>query len=133
LSGDLHGEDGLLTMSEVVETMDINAQLAVLSACNTAGESAEANNGEGFAGLTRAFMYAGAQGVVVSHWSVDSRSTQELMTELFREARDGAESLSALDGARQKIRASKMPSQGVQQFVSRAHPFYWAPFVYVGD
>jgi CHAT domain-containing protein len=133
LSGDLHGEDGLLTMGEIVETMDLNAQLAVLSACNTAGESAEANNGEGFAGLTRAFMYAGAQGVVVSHWSVDSRSTQEMMTELFRETRDGAESLSALDGARQKIRASKMPGQGVQQSVSRAHPFFWAPFVYVGD
>jgi len=51
----------------------------VLSACNTAGEGAEANNGEGFAGLTRAFMYAGAQGLLVSHWSVESGSTQELI------------------------------------------------------
>ena len=77
--------------------------------------------------------HAGAQGVVVSHWSVDSRSTQELMTELFRETQDGTENLSALDGARQKIRASKMSGQGTQNFVSRAHPFFWAPFVYIGD
>jgi CHAT domain-containing protein len=133
LSGELQGDDGLLTMSEVIETMDLNVQLAVLSACNTAGESAAANNGEGFAGLTRAFMYAGAQGVVVSHWSVDSLSTQELMTELFRKTRDGAENLAALDGAREKIRDSKIPSQFGPQSVSRAHPFFWAPFVYVGD
>lgn len=130
LSGDLQDEDGLLTMGEVIETMDINAQLVVLSACNTAGENAEANNGEGFAGLTRAFMYAGARGLLVSHWSVESRSTQELMTELFRGLHGGAENLKALDQARERIRASII---GGEQPYSRAHPYFWAPFVYVGD
>jgi len=53
LVGDLQGEDGMLTMKEVIEDLELNADLVALSACNTAGESAQANNGEGFAGLTR--------------------------------------------------------------------------------
>jgi CHAT domain-containing protein len=128
LSGDLQGEDGLLTMGEIVETMDLNARLVVLSACNTAGENAEANNGEGFAGLTRAFMYAGAQALLVSHWSVESQSTRELMVDFFRGLRAGADGPSALRDARDRIRASSM-----REGISRAHPYFWAPFVYVGD
>jgi len=58
-------------MKEVIEDLELNAELVALSACNTAGESAQANNGEGFAGrLTRAFMYAGARALLVSHWAV---------------------------------------------------------------
>ncbi|MGE5640973.1 MAG: CHAT domain-containing tetratricopeptide repeat protein, partial [Clostridia bacterium] len=49
LNGDLKGEDGLLTMGEVVGSLDLNARVVVLSACNTAGEGAEASSGEGFA------------------------------------------------------------------------------------
>lgn len=130
LSGDLQGEDGLLTMSEVVESMDLNAQLVVLSACNTAGESADANSGEGFAGLTRAFMYAGAKGLLVSHWSVESHSTQALMTDLFRRSRAGADNLAALAAAREALRGTTLDAG---RPVSRAHPYFWAPFVYVGD
>ena len=84
LVGNLEGEDGLLTMREVIEDLDLNAELVVLSARNTAGESADAQNGEGFAGLTRGFMYAGAKGLLVSHWSVESLSAKDLMNESFR-------------------------------------------------
>ena len=132
LSGDMQGEDGLLTMSEVIESLDLNARLVVLSACNTAGEAQAASSGEGFAGLTRAFMYAGAQGILVSHWSVESRATQLLMSELFRNLRqdEKEDSLAALERARESIRAS---SDAAQNGLSRAHPYFWAPFVYVGD
>ncbi|MDD5248757.1 MAG: CHAT domain-containing protein [Rhodocyclaceae bacterium] len=131
LGGDLQGEDGLLTMGEVIASMDLNAQLVVLSACNTAGEGAAAKDGEGFAGLTRAFMYAGAQGLLVSHWSVESRSTQELVTEMFRRLHGGAENLAALADARSLIRGGTL-GDGAQK-ISRSHPYFWAPFVYVGD
>jgi CHAT domain-containing protein len=131
LGGDLQGEDGLLTMGEVIASMDLNAQLVALSACNTAGEGAAAKDGEGFAGLTRAFMYAGAQGLLVSHWSVESRSTQELVTETFRRLHDGSENLAALDDARNAIRGGTL-GDGADK-VSRGHPYFWAPFVYVGD
>ena len=131
LVGELKGEDGLLTMREVIEDLNLNAELVVLSACNTAGESDEAYNGEGFAGLTRAFMFAGARGLVVSHWAVESLSTKQLMTEMFRHLAQGIAATAALDQARTRIRTAPLEADG--QRYSRAHPYFWAPFVYVGD
>jgi CHAT domain-containing protein/tetratricopeptide (TPR) repeat protein len=131
LVGDLKGEDGLLTMKEVIEDLELNAELVALSACNTAGESVQANNGEGFAGLTRAFMYAGARGLLVSHWSVDSHSTRALMTSTFRNIRQGMPGYSAVSEAQRQLIAGRYTS-GAYHF-SRAHPFFWAPFVFVGD
>ena len=131
LVGDLSGEDGMLTMKEVIEDIELNADLVALSACNTAGESAQANNGEGFAGLTRAFMFAGARGMLVSHWSVDSLSTQALMTTAFRNIRGGQPALSAVSDAQRTMIGGRYAS-GAYHF-SRGHPFFWAPFVFVGD
>ncbi len=131
LVGELGGEDGMLTMKEVIEDVELEADLVALSACNTAGESAQANNGEGFAGLTRAFMYAGAKSLIVSHWSVDSLSTQALMTATFRNIRNGRSSLAAMSDAQRGMLAGRYAS-GAYHF-SRSHPFFWAPFVFVGD
>jgi CHAT domain-containing protein/tetratricopeptide (TPR) repeat protein len=131
LVGDLKGEDGLLTMKEVIEDLELNAELVALSACNTAGESAQANNGEGFAGLTRAFMYAGARSLLVSHWSVDSLSTQALMTTTFRYIKAGKPALEAVNDAQRQIISGGYSRDGYH--FSRAHPFFWAAFVYVGD
>lgn len=128
LVGDLGGEDGLLTMNEVMG-LKMNAELVVLSACNTAGERVEARNGEGFAGLTRAFMHAGARGLLVSHWSVESLATRDLITDFFRRRQAGAGTAEALSGAQADIRVSR--DQRLR--LSRAHPFFWAPFVHVGE
>ncbi|MDP2788162.1 MAG: CHAT domain-containing protein [Pseudomonadota bacterium] len=128
LVGDLAGEDGLLTMNEVMG-LKMNADLVVLSACNTAGERVEARNGEGFAGLTRAFMHAGARGLLVSHWSVESLATRDLITDFFRRQKAGAATPDALAAAQADIRSSR--DERLQ--LSRAHPFFWAPFVHVGD
>ncbi len=129
LVGNLKGEDGLLTMREVIEDLDLNAELVVLSACNTAGESADAQNGEGFAGLTRGFMYAGAKGLLVSHWSVESLSAKDLINDSFKQLKAGQPPADALREARRTVRASR--DTGAR--FSRAHPYFWAPFVYVGD
>ena len=131
LVGDLQGEDGMLTMKEVIEDIELNADLVALSACNTAGETAQANNGEGFAGLTRAFMYAGARSLLVSHWSVDSLSTQALMTAVFRNIREGGTILKAVSDAERGLIGGRF-NNGPYHF-SRSNPFFWAPFVYVGD
>ncbi len=131
LVGDLKGEDGLLTMKEVIEDLELNADLVALSACNTAGESAQANSGEGFAGLTRAFMYAGAKSLLVSHWSVDSLSTQALMTATFRNIRAGMPTLAAVSQAQGEVLAGGYRRDAFH--FSRAHPFFWGAFVYVGD
>lgn len=124
MAGDLRGEDGWLTMREVVEQVRLGAELIVLSACNTAGG---AGGGEGFAGFTRAFMHAGARGLVVSHWAVESAATRDLMVEMFRRLRAGADAAVALAEAQRELRAAD------RQKLSRAHPFFWAPFVFVGD
>jgi CHAT domain-containing protein len=63
-------KDGLLTASEVTE-LRLNADWIVLSACNTAA-GGEKGNAEALSGLARAFFYAGARALLVSHWSVDS-------------------------------------------------------------
>lgn len=120
------GIDGFLTMGEVLG-LRLDSELTVLSACNTAGEPENARGGEGFAGLTRSFMYAGSRSLVVSHWPVGSQATVVLMTEFFRQLAAGRPKPEALALARQKLR------QTVRQGVQLAHPFFWAPFVLVGD
>ncbi|MBL8382580.1 MAG: CHAT domain-containing protein [Burkholderiales bacterium] len=131
LTGDLGGEDGLLSMREVIEDLELGAELVVLSACNTAGEAQAAGNGEGFAGLTRAFMYAGARRLLVSHWAVESEATLGLVTGAFRELKSGSAAIDALPAAQAKLAATRFSAGG--RHYARAHPFFWSPFVLVGD
>ncbi len=77
-------------------------------------------------GLTRAFMYAGAPTVGVSLWSVADKSTADLMTDFYRRllsTNEGTTPSSALRGAQLAMITGKKYSA----------PFYWAPFVLVGD
>lgn len=116
-------EDGLLEASEIA-ALRLNADLVVLSACNTAG-SAGRFGGDALSGLAEAFFHAGARGMVVSHWQVPSAATAGLMTGLF--ARLGpdlqAGAAASLQGAQQALIARS----------ETAHPFFWAAFVMVGD
>ncbi len=119
--GDLRGEDGFLTMGEVA-ALDLRAELAVLSACQTAlGEEIP---GEGVVGLMRAFLLAGSRSVVVSLWKVDDESTARLMGRLYRQLAAGLSPAAALAEARKALRA-----EAGGRF---EHPFYWAPFVLFG-
>ncbi len=126
-------DDGLLTASEVME-LHLSAELVVLSACETAGDTSSSIQGEGFLGLTRAFMFAGAQNLIVSHWSVGSQSTQHLISTLFRNRMDKQESnVMALRNAKQwlRLQTASYPDHPSGK-ISYAHPFFWAPFVLVG-
>src|SRR6266404_11174 len=74
-------QDALLRLNEIFN-LSLNADLVVLSACETAlGKEIK---GEGLIGLTRGFMYAGAPRVVASLWRIDDRATAELMTRFYR-------------------------------------------------
>ena len=123
------GEDGFLTMGEVLN-LNLNAELVALSACKTAGEIKAARNGEGFAGLTRAFMYAGAQNVLVTHWRVETHASEMIMQQTFRELARGVEPAEALRRSQGALRDGTIDLDGT--LVSGAHPFFWAPFVMVG-
>ena len=124
-------EDGLLTLAEILE-LKLRADWVVLSACNTA--SADGQASEAVSGLGRAFFFAGAKALLVSHWPVETISARLLTTEIFR--RQSANSnLSRSQAARQASLAvmeqTAKPERG--QSYSYAHPMFWAPFVVVGD
>ncbi|MBI4471005.1 MAG: CHAT domain-containing protein [Acidobacteria bacterium] len=114
-------EDGLLQVYEIFN-LKLNADLVVLSACETGlGKEVE---GEGLVGLTQAFLYAGTASLVVSLWKVSDRSTPELMVSFYEYLNIGAVTKSeALRGA--QLRLIKNGRY--------AHPYYWAPFILVGD
>ncbi len=123
------GHDGFLSTSEIVR-LDLDADLVVLSACNTGGPD-ERNGGESLSGLARAFFFAGARSLLVSHWPVEDQSTAALMTSLF----DGLQSsgdLSLAEGLRE-AKLSLLDSVRGQDKKLRSHPLFWGAFTLVGD
>jgi CHAT domain-containing protein len=116
-------------MSEVLG-LDLNAELIILSACNTSGKGDKSGSGEGFVGLTRSFMYAGGKSLLVTHWSVESEAARDLMVETFKNMQKGGRP-EALREA--KLNMKKSIRQMGKEKVSLSHPFFWAPFVLVGE
>lgn len=116
-------DDGYLSSSEVAG-LKLDADWVILSACNTAGGNTE--NAKALSGLARAFFYAGARALLVSHWYVDSQATVALITKAFAEMkRDPSIGRS---GALRHAMLSLIGS-GERTW----HPSYWAPFVVVGE
>jgi CHAT domain-containing protein len=116
-------EDGLLDASEVA-TLKLDADWVVLSACNTAGPDGSLG-GESLSGLTRAFFYAGARTLLVSQWPVASDPTVDLTTGIF--------AVTARDAAVGKAEALRRSQAALRAKPATAHPFFWAPFILVGD
>ena len=125
------GSDGLLTFAEIFG-LQLDADLVVLSACDTAGSAtvgatreAGVTSGGDFAldGLVRAFVGAGGRTVVASHWPVpdDYNATQRLVSGLL--SGDGEETAAALRKAQ----------LGLMDDADTSHPFYWSAFAIVGD
>lgn len=124
-------EDGFLTAAEIME-LNLNAELVVLSGGTTAGKTPAAYSSEGFIGLTRAFLYAGARRLLASHWKMETTATRDLVVAMFQELRNQKTPQEALTIAQAELRKSTFMAGG-KLHVSRAHPFFWAPFVVVGD
>ncbi len=115
-------EDGNVFSGEIFN-LKLNANLAVLSACQTG--LGKYSCGEGVIGLSRALVYAGARSIVVSYWSVADRSTSELMSDFYRIllSRPGTTNADALRQAK-----CNMIQSG-----DYSSPYYWAPFVLIGQ
>lgn len=115
--------ESLLTAGEIAD-LDLNSRLVILSACNTATSDGRPR-GASFTGLSQSFTSAGARALLVSHWPVASMAAAELSVAAVTAAREEKQELAfALREAMGKFRAS---------YPQYAHPFYWAPFVFVGD
>jgi tetratricopeptide (TPR) repeat protein/CHAT domain-containing protein len=118
--------DGLLTASKIA-TLRFNAEWVVLSACNTAADDGTPDGG-GLSGLAKAFFYAGARSVLVSHWEVWSKATVQLTT--------GAVTVLMKDpsiGRAEALRRSMMAMLDPANPPEFAHPLAWAPFVLAGE
>ena len=113
--------EGFLQLHEIYD-LKLPVDLVVLSACQTAlGRNIR---GEGLVGLTRGFMYAGAQRVVASLWKVDDEATSELMKHFYKSMlADGLPPAAALRSAQMELLKQKRWQS----------PYYWAAFVLQGE
>jgi CHAT domain-containing protein len=126
------GSDGLLTFREIFD-LKLNADLVILSACDTASKASTAATREAglssggdveLDGLVRAFVAAGGRTVLASHWPVpdDFNATQRLITGLFTAAPG-----TSIDEALRQSQVKLMDDPAT------SHPFYWAAFSPIGD
>jgi CHAT domain-containing protein len=128
---DAAGSDGLLSFAEIFD-LRIDADLVILSACDTAGSAtigaareAGVRSGGEFAldGLVRAFVGAGGRTVLASHWPVpdDFDATGRLVGGLFAE------------NGRSTAEALRSSQHALMDDAQTSHPFYWSAFAVVGD
>jgi CHAT domain-containing protein/tetratricopeptide (TPR) repeat protein len=117
-------DDGYLSASDVA-ALKLDADWVILSACNTAAGGAQ--GAEALSGLARAFFYAGARSLLVSHWEVDSDSTVKLITGAVAELKANPKV-----GRAEALRRSMLSMIDAGQEYE-AHPAFWAPFVLVGE
>jgi CHAT domain-containing protein/tetratricopeptide (TPR) repeat protein len=117
-------DDGYLSATEIAQ-LKLDADWVILSACNTAAGNAE--GAEALSGLARAFFYAGARALLVSHWAVASDTTVKLITGAVGRMASN-KSIGRAEALRQSMLAMIDKGQAVE-----THPAYWAPFVVVGE
>jgi CHAT domain-containing protein len=115
-------QDGILTALEAAALDLSGTRLVVLSACET-GVGA-LSGAEGIYGLRRAFLMAGAESELVSLWKVEDQATRDLMVGFYR---------SALSGKVGRAEALRLAQLEMMKREGRAHPFFWASFIPIGD
>jgi CHAT domain-containing protein len=103
--------------------MRLNADLAVLSACETG--NGRISPGEGVIGMSWAFFVAGTRSMVVSQWRVNSESTSQLMKNFYQ-------AFAQQPNGGNKSEALREASIRLLKDHRYRHPFYWASFVLVG-
>ena len=118
-------DDGLLTASEVAQ-LKLNADWVVLSACNTiAGDRPGA---EALSGLARAFFYAGARALLVTHWAVDSAAATRLAISTFDRLK-----LEPKLGRAEALRRAMLAYVADPSSPRNAYPAIWGPFALIGE
>jgi CHAT domain-containing protein len=118
-------DDGLLTASEVAQ-LKLNADWVVLSACNTAAGGKV--GAEALSGLARAFFYAGARALLVSHWRIDSKAATRLATSTF----DIMKSNQTI-GRAEALRRAMLAYLDDRSDIWNAYPGFWGSFSLVGE
>jgi CHAT domain-containing protein len=110
-------EDGRLEVHEIFD-LDLKPNLVVLSACQTG--MGKRSSGDEITGLTRAFIYAGAPSIITTLWSVNDKSTADLMVRFY-------------DHFKIKSKVEALQLAQLETMKKYPQPFYWAPFCLTGD
>lgn len=118
-------DDGYLSASDVAQ-LRLSADWVILSACNTAAGDGK-TGAPGLSGLARAFFYAGARALLVSHWPVRDDVAADLTVDML--ARGSTEPVTRAQALQAAMRAVRLDRRDE----TRAHPLSWAPFTLVGD
>jgi CHAT domain-containing protein/predicted negative regulator of RcsB-dependent stress response len=123
LATESNSEDGFLEAREIMK-LDLHADLAVLSACQTA--RGQVGSGEGLIGMSWALFIAGTSTTVASQWKVDSASTARLMIDFHR----NLQSEKGRSGTAEALRKAAIKLMADPKY---RHPFFWSGFVVVGN
>jgi CHAT domain-containing protein len=126
LSGGMD-KDGFLEAWEMMD-LELNAQLVVLSACETA--RGRVGGGEGIVGFSWSLFIAGSPATVVSQWKVDEKSTTELMFSFHENFMSEGRPTRTAGGAAEALQKASLK---LMESTEYSHPYYWAGFVLVGD
>ena len=124
---------GLLKLDEVLK-LSLDADLVVLSACNTA--ASDGSGSEAVSGLVRGFFYAGSRSVLATHWPVETVSARQLVTHLFERYSkvEGLSRAKSLQRAMLEVLDKEVAKDGRGSAVNAyAHPAFWAPYALYGD
>ena len=116
-------DGGSILRASEISTLRLNADLVVLSACNTAASGGHRYGGGSLEGLADSFFNAGARAVLASHWSVPSKETTALMVKMFKLSANQRDYAEALRQAQLSMIADR----------NTAHPFNWGAFTLLGD
>jgi formylglycine-generating enzyme required for sulfatase activity/tetratricopeptide (TPR) repeat protein len=124
-------DDGYLSASEIAG-LQLDADLVILSACNTAAGAEWGEAAEALSGLARAFFYAGARALLVSHWEVDSDAAVKLVTHAVAElSKDKA--IGRAEALRRAMLNAIADTTRPAHLTPAWHPAVWAAFVLVGE
>lgn len=115
-------EENEMLFNSDLYNLELNADMVVLSGCETG--IGELHNAEGIISLARGFSYAGAKSIVSSLWNVNDASTEEIMVNYYTNLAAGLAKDEALRSAQLTF---------MDNYQGDAHPFYWAPFIVIGD
>lgn len=119
----------LLTASQLVG-LDLDADLVILSACNSGGPGGT-TAGESLSGLARAFFYAGARSLLVTHWSVNDQVAAFLVADTLRRMKENP--ALGVAGSLRDAQIAMLADAGKGLPAEIAHPFFWAPFAVIGE
>jgi CHAT domain-containing protein len=114
--------------SSMVAGLDLDADLVILSACNSGGPGGS-TAGESLSGLARSFFYAGARALLVTHWAVDDRMAAFLVAKTLQERTRDLGIAASLRAAQLSV----LDDAGRGLPIEVAHPFFWAPFAVIGE